>query len=564
MSYLVLARKYRPQKLDDLVGQGHIVESLKGAVTSGRVAHAYIFCGPRGIGKTSCARIFAMCLNSEDGPRVDPDAESPLCREIAAGTSFDVLEIDGASNRGIDEVRALRENVKFAPAAARHKIYIVDEVHMLTSEAFNALLKTLEEPPPYVKFIFATTEPHKVPDTILSRCQRFDFKRIGIQPMVDLLKEIAAKEKLEADDEAFYAIAKAARGGLRDALGTLDQLGAFNQRRIKGEDVCGMLGLVELDLLFEFGRAIAGHDGVAALRALQDAVDRGKDMRQLCRDLIEHFRNLMVVKVGGVSLSKLVEYPAAVKQRLEDQAKMFPLKRIILALDVLIESQETARVVESARLPLELALTKLTYLDENGENQPPTAGTKDPDVQAPSGPPWPSEKPVSAPRPAGSPPANPGSKSAWRAAGPELPANMRTAPAAKELHVATAEEVKVQRDGELTMEKVLRLWDTLTSAVSRRKMSAATFLQEGTPLSVAGGKIVIGFSPKCQFHKEGLEDSVNRALVREVFSEKLGQQVAPEYVISEDHAPRKEEDEVRKTLDAFGGQVVNRWHTEQS
>jgi DNA polymerase-3 subunit gamma/tau len=556
MSYLVLSRKYRPQSLDELVGQNHIVESIKGAVASGRVAHAYIFCGPRGIGKTSCARILAMCLNAEGGPRVDPDPASPLCREIAAGASFDVLEIDGASNRGIDEVRALRENVKFAPAAARYKIYIVDEVHMLTSEAFNALLKTLEEPPPYVKFIFATTEPHKVPDTILSRCQRFDFKRVGIPTMVDLLKDIAAKEKLEADDEAFYAIAKAARGGLRDALGILDQLGALIRRRIKGADVCSMLGLVELDLLFELGRAVGQRDGTAALLVLQDVVDRGKDTRQLCRDLIEHFRNLMVVKVGGVSLSKLVEYPAAVKQRLEEQAGIFPLKRIILALDIIIEAQETARVVESSRLPLELALMKLTFREEKDENRPAEVELKGPEVRGPSGAP----RPVTVPPPArpgqGGPALNPPGP------GPRCPG--ATASASREMHVATADEIKVSRDGELTMEKVLRLWDTLTSAVSVRKMSAATFLQEGTPLSVSGGKIVIGFSPKCQFHKEGLEDSVNRALVREVFSEKLGGPVDPEYVISEDHAPRREDDEVRNALDAFGGQVVNRWHTEQS
>src|SRR5471030_327669 len=230
MSYLVLARKYRPQSFDELVGQTHITELLRKSIESGRIAHAFLFCGPRGIGKTSCARILAKSLNCQNGPTLKPCGACPACLEIANGNSFDVIEIDGASNRGIDEIRTLRENLKFAPSYGRYKIYIVDEVHMLTSDAFNALLKTLEEPPEHVKFIFATTEVHKVPATILYRCQRFDFKRIQVEIIMANLQSICVKEKLKANEEALFVIAKAAQGSMRDALSILDQLSALSDK----------------------------------------------------------------------------------------------------------------------------------------------------------------------------------------------------------------------------------------------------------------------------------------------------------------------------------------------
>src|SRR5258708_30213427 len=224
MSYLVLARKYRPQNFEELVGQAHITELLRKSIESGRIAHAFLFCGPRGIGKTSCARILAKSLNCQNGPTLKPCGTCFACQEIAKWNSFDVIEIDGASNRGIDEIRALRENVKFAPTYGRYKIYIVDEVHMLTSDAFNALLKTLEEPPEHVKFIFATTEVHKVPATILSRCQRYDFKLIGAQMIAARLKYVLEQEKVGFDDAAVSIVAREAAGSMRDAMSLLDQV----------------------------------------------------------------------------------------------------------------------------------------------------------------------------------------------------------------------------------------------------------------------------------------------------------------------------------------------------
>ena len=242
-AYQVIARKYRPQRFADVVGQEHVTQTLGNAIASGRIAHAYLFAGPRGTGKTTIARIFAKCLNATDGPKVDFQDDDERCAEITEGRSLDVLEIDGASNRGIDEIRELRDTVNYQPAAARFKVYIIDEVHMLTQQAFNALLKTLEEPPAHVKFMFATTEPEAVLPTILSRCQRFDLRRIPAALIVEHLAKIAKQEKVKVDEAALHAIARGADGGMRDAESTLDQLISFCGENITEADVLSMFGL---------------------------------------------------------------------------------------------------------------------------------------------------------------------------------------------------------------------------------------------------------------------------------------------------------------------------------
>src|SRR5436190_6827386 len=277
MSYQVIARKYRPQRFSDVVGQEHVTQTLANAIRQNRIAHAYLFCGPRGTGKTTIARIFAKCLNCEGGPKADFDDNDPRCREIADGRSLDVMEIDGASNRGIEEIRELRDTVKYAPATSRYKIYIIDEVHMLTKEAFNALLKTLEEPPEHVKFMFATTEPEKVLPTILSRCQRFDLRRIPSTLIVKHLGEIAAKEGVEIDDAALHAIARGAEGGMRDAESTLDQLISFCGSKIVENDVLSMFGLAARAQLLSLATAIITVDSTQALRELNDLARNGKD-----------------------------------------------------------------------------------------------------------------------------------------------------------------------------------------------------------------------------------------------------------------------------------------------
>ena len=270
MSYIVLARKWRPQNFDEVVGQPHITTTLKNAISLGRVAHAYLFTGPRGIGKTSTARILAKALNCTQGPTIHPCDRCDSCKEIMVSNSLDVLEIDGASNRGIDEIRNLRENVRFAPAKGRFKVYIIDEVHMLTQEAFNALLKTLEEPPHHVKFIFATTRPHKIPPTILSRCQRFDFKRIPVNDLLAKLKNIAEVEKLKVSKEALFYIARVSEGSMRDAESILDQLASFCDSTIEVNDVVSVLGKVDQDVLFELAQALIDKDAGKGLGLINE------------------------------------------------------------------------------------------------------------------------------------------------------------------------------------------------------------------------------------------------------------------------------------------------------
>src|SRR3989442_3636649 len=270
MSYQVIARKYRPQRFADVVGQEHVTETLANAITAGRIAHAYIFCGPRGTGKTTIARIFAKCLNCTDGPKADFPLDDPKGLEIAEGRSLDVMEIDGASNNGVEQIRDLRETARFAPASSKFKLYIIDEVHMLSTAAFNALLKTLEEPPAHVKFMFATTDPEKVLPTILSRCQRFDLRRIPSALITKHLAEIAGKEKVTIDAAALHAIARGADGGMRDAESTLDQLISFCGDKIEEPDVLSMFGLAAQNQILKLSHAVLAGEISIALTPLDE------------------------------------------------------------------------------------------------------------------------------------------------------------------------------------------------------------------------------------------------------------------------------------------------------
>jgi DNA polymerase III subunit gamma/tau len=536
MSYLVLARKYRPQTFADVIGQAHITDVLIKAIATGRLHHAYLFCGPRGVGKTSCARILAKSLNCEKGPTVHPCGGCSACKEIANGTSFDVMEIDGASNRSIDDIRTLRENVKFAANTGRFKIYIIDEVHMLTTEAFNALLKTLEEPPPHVKFIFATTEPQKVPATIISRCQRFDFKRVSVQVISDRLRSIAETENIKIDADALFMIAKAAQGSLRDALGILDQISALKDC-IEANDVFSILGLVETEHLFAISGALAKKDCAGALNALDVVVEKGKDLKQLLRDLTEHFRNLMIVKIGGISLEKLVDYPKPVKEKLAEQSRFFSVEEILRIISVIINAQDTARVTETLRLPIEIAFATLTYVP-TGKAQP----TPD---SAPA-----ASKPVM-PNPITDQPA-PSSSVAMvknkrgQINAPDSGSNDRSV-----------------TPGALNFAELVKMWDQLTYEVSRQKMSVATYLQAATPSGVDGNKIVIAFPTSASFHKESLEEVWNIKFVQDIFSQVLKQPVCVKYILADHVAKMKTDPEVDSALNTFNGEVVNLWHQEK-
>ena len=358
MSYEVFARKYRPQTFDDLVGQTHVSRTLKNAVGQNRLAHAYLFVGPRGTGKTSTARILAKALNclSSDKPTITPCNKCTNCLEIAAGNSMDVLEIDGASNNKVDEVRILTENVRYAPANARFKIYVIDEVHMLTAGAFNALLKTLEEPPPHVKFIFATTEPQKVLPTIVSRCQRFDLHRISANLIASHLQLIAGKEKIKLESAAAHAIARGAEGGLRDAESMLDQLVAFCGQNITEADVLSIFGFTSQQTVSEFTERILRGANADAIQLLHEQSAAGKDMMRLMSDLISYLRDLLVFKVKPDALDEDVD--SETRDSFVSQSGLVETARLLELIDQFADAENRMKWAPNKKLHFEVAIIK--------------------------------------------------------------------------------------------------------------------------------------------------------------------------------------------------------------
>jgi len=357
VAYVALYRQWRPQDFNSLVAQDHISKTLRNAILSGRIAHAYLFSGPRGTGKTSTAKIFAKALNCESGPTPDPCNHCPNCARITAGTSMDVFEIDAASNRGIDEIRDLRETVKFAPVDGRYKVYIIDEVHMLTTEAFNALLKTLEEPPAHVVFILATTEPHKIPATIHSRCQRYDFRRIGVKEIEDRLAEVAAKSGLTITPEALQLIAVQADGGMRDALSILDQCTALAEGQVEAEAVRKLLGMIGHEWVWKLTDALADRDTTAVLMSIDELVGMGKDVRQVLLELVQHFRSLMVYKAAP-DIDSIALYSEN-REVLARQSATFTHTELGSVIQRLHDAINDAKWASEPRIAAEMALLSI-------------------------------------------------------------------------------------------------------------------------------------------------------------------------------------------------------------
>ena len=527
MSYEVLARKWRPQQFEDVVGQEHVTRTLRNAIEAGRIAHAYIFVGPRGTGKTSLARIFAKSLNCEKGPAVKSCGTCDCCREITAGNSLDVMEIDGASNNGVDQVRDLRETARYRPAHGRFKIYIIDEVHMLSTAAFNALLKTLEEPPPHVKFLFATTEPQKVLATILSRCQRFDLRRIPAPLIVERLKLIADSENVEIDNDALLAVARGAEGGLRDAESALDQLIAFRGKKIEEEDVLAVFGLVARRTLEELGESVLKGDIERIIRGIAKLDDSGKDLHRLVIEMLEHFRNLLIckcVKDPG-AVADLTEIQV---ESLRAQASLADTERLLRVADVLVEAQQSIKQSLSRRTLLETTLIRCARAAVTVSLDEILAQIQELRGATASGAPAPVEPPAAV-------------REVAAAASPAHEAAPARAPVAAP--VAAPAAASSGADG--TLDTLVRNWGDVIARASKLVITLKTILSDTRPLRVAGDKVVIGVDEEFQEHLKELQAPRNRKAIEHALGEVLRRKVEVDF---EAASPTAKPDEDRTAV----------------
>ena len=526
MSYQVIARKYRPQRFSEVVGQEHVTQTLSNAIEQNRIAHAYLFVGPRGTGKTTIARIFAKCLNCTGGPKSDFPDDDQRCQEITEGRSLDVLEIDGASNRGIEEIRELRDTVKYAPASSKYKIYIIDEVHMLTKEAFNALLKTLEEPPEHVKFMFATTEPEKVLPTILSRCQRFDLRRIPSSLIVRHLGEIAQKEGVQIDEAALMAVARGAEGGMRDAESTLDQLISFCGKHIQEADVLSMFGLAARGQLLALASAILQGDASSALRELNELARNGKDLSRLIGDLLAHFRNLMIYKVskGDLSLLDVLESEASL---LEEQSQGISSDAITRIMEILSDAEGRLRDAASKKIFLEVMLLKAiearnaqsidTVLKKLQQMRGEGGGGGNGGGNVPAAPVPPAPAPAKA-REAASAPKQAAPRPSLAATFQENVGEPPSSPRA--ILEIPAEEPRpthapvVQRPAQAAAAiDIENLWNELLDAVGRASPFMRTYLLEAHPVSLNHSTFTIGYDPEFKDHLGLVDNTKNRTVL---------------------------------------------------
>lgn len=539
MSYLVLARKYRPQTFEEVVGQEHIGTTLMNSILSNRVAHAYLFAGSRGVGKTSMARIFSKVLNCPKAKKGVPCNKCEICQTISQGSDMDVIEIDGASNRGVEDISILRDGTKYMPSRGKYKIYIIDEVHMLTKHAFNALLKTLEEPPDHVKFIFATTEPNKVPDTILSRCQRFDFKRISPADIVVRLGQIAEKEGVAVEEKALFQIAQAARGGMRDSQSLLDQAFSFCEGDITSEKVSQVLGILPQEKVVSFLQSLLDKQLPEALTFLDEIYWAGVDLREFLDQCLEGLRNLMVISLLGDKGRDLSG--SALGEEWQGLVSKVTIDELLMYLQVLTATREKLKLDTQPRILIEMAFVYLSRLEHFSslagllENRPalPSGGaprsieskSPSPDSRSPSGPSPQKSPPPKGERGNSSPPP-----------APEPPKKI---------------EGNVKSN-----------WGEILKALQKKYPGHATSLGKGKLMEEKGGILKLAYSPSHEIHREMVEEKAAREKIEEFLKEITGQTLHLKFVKTEDQAVESQKLSIDlppmifKALDVFSGELI--------
>jgi DNA polymerase-3 subunit gamma/tau len=528
MGYTALYRKWRPMVFGDVYGQSHITMTLKNQIKNDNISHAYLFCGTRGTGKTSTAKIFARAINCSSPRDLDPCNECDVCRGILNESIMDVIEIDAASNNGVDNIRELRENVKYPPSKAKYKVYIIDEVHMLSQGAFNALLKTLEEPPSYVIFVLATTEPQKIPSTILSRCQRFDFKRVAFEEIFKRAKYICTEMDIEIEDEALNLIVRNSDGAVRDALSILDQCISFSEGKLTYEKAIETLGIVTDEFLFKLADSIYEEDSKKAMQLIDELVNSGKDISQFIKDFINHFRNLMMTKMTE-SIEEVIDMSKENIQRLQIQGEKFQLNTIIRVINVLSQTEAEIKWSSQPRVLLELAVVKLIQpsLDhsmeglvdrisklENKLNNFRFESNKENN----SLPIQNNIKPKAV------------SKNKTNRSSDERNSGQRASNNRDE----KVSPPPISYNSNVNFKEIQGKWDIILKEIKRRKVAIHAVLMEGKPIKTEENQLVISFGDGFWFHKDATSKKGNSDLIERVISEITGQKVRLKCVMEDE------------------------------